>query len=172
MAAATGGKLVIVTGYRELDAKLRNLPPALQRKFVRGALRKANKRINQEIQRILKAEAYDTGAFAKSIKAKALKRSRKRIGVATFTDTDKLYALYESKHGRKPHPAKGQTEPFFYPAVIEFGSVTHQAVAPMRRALYDNAAVYREYFKADLRQFIAENKVTPALPKAIKGSKP
>lgn len=162
------GNLVVVTGYREVDAKLRSLEPKIQRKFVRGALRKCTKRLNRELQRILKAEAYDTGSYAKSIKAKALKRSRNRIGVATYTDTTKLYARYEAAHGHKPHPAKGRSEPFFYPAVLEFGSDTQEALAPMRRALYDNADTYREYFKADVLQFIAENKVTVALPKVGK----
>lgn len=163
---ATAGKLVIVTGFKQLDDKLRNMPAALQRKFVRGGLRKGTKRLIQEIRRIIKTDAYDTGAFYGSLKAKALKRSQKRVGVATFTDTDKLYAKYEQKHGHKPHPAKGETQPFFYPAVLEFGSETQEPVKPLRKALYDNASIYREYFKADVLQFIAENKVTVKLPKA------
>lgn len=167
-STAVTGKLVIVTGFRELDAKLRNMPAALQRKFVRGGLRKGSKRLVKEIKQIIRAEAHDTGAFEKSIKVKALKRSNKRVGVATYTDTDKLYAEYTRKHGRPPHPMAGETAAFFYPAVLEFGSDTQEPVKPLRKALYDNANIYREYFKADVLQFIAENKVTTALPKVTK----
>lgn len=165
---AKSARLVTVTGHKELDAKLRLLPEKIQKKFVRGAMRKGSKRLIREAQRILKEQAYDTGATSKSLKSKALKRSRKRMGVAVFTDTSKLYAIYESKHGHKPHPAKGKTEPFFYPAVIEFGDRHFEPTRFLRGGLYDNAKVYQEYFKADVLQFIAENKVTVALPKVTK----
>lgn len=156
--------LVMVTGYTELDRKLRKLPGAMQRKFVRGALRKGTKRLVNEVKRVIRAEAYDEGSFYRSIKVKALKRSQKRIGVAAFTDTEKLYSDYEKRHGRQPHPSRSDNSPFFYPAVLEFGSETRPPVRALRRALYDNVSIYREYFKADLRQFIEENKVTSALP--------
>lgn len=167
----TGG-LVIVTGFAQLDAKLKSLPPNLQRKFVRGALRKGAKRIVLEAKRIVRAEAYDTGTLHKAFKVKALKRSRTRIGVSMFVDRDKLFADYAKKHGGKPpHPAAGEKEPFYYPAAIEFGTDKQPAIRPMRRALYDNADVYRAFFRADVLQFIAENKVTTALPKVVKGTR-
>src|SRR5574343_924366 len=160
-------ELIFVSGAADVDRLLAGLEPKLQRKFVRGALRKGAKRITQEYQRIVKAEAYDTGVLAKSAKVVALKRSRKRLGVALVIDRTRLFAKYATKHGGKqPHPAKGESEPFYYPAVIEFGSETQQPVRPLRRALYDNADVYRAYFHADMRQFIAENKVTTTLTKA------
>lgn len=159
-------KPIFVTGDGELDKILSGLEPKMQRKFVRGALRKSTKRITKEYQRLVADEAYDTGALAKSARAKALKRSRKRVGVAMFIDREKLFARYAAKHGKPPHPAKGSSDPFYYPAVVEFGDKTHEAVRPMRRALYDNAAVYHEYFLADLRQFVNEQKVTVALPKS------
>lgn len=165
--AAQAGKLVIVTGFKELDAKLRQMEPKLQRKFVRGALRKGGKRLTQEAKRIIKTEARDTGAYEQSLKVAALKRSRKRIGIAMFPTRAKLFAKYAAKHGGKlPHPAAGESEPYYYPATIEYGSDTHQAVRPLRRALYDNEKVYREYFKADLTQFIAEQKVDTKLSKS------
>ncbi len=165
-------KLVFVTGDKELDAKLTAMTPALQRKFVRGALRRGSKRLTTEIKRIVRAEAYDTGAFHKSIRSKSLKRSRNRVGIAVMPDRDKLFANYAKKHdGKTPHPAKGETDPFYYVAALEFGTETMPAVKPLRTALYENKEVYQEYFKADLRQFIAEQKVTTTLPKAVKGSK-
>ena len=167
-----GPKLVFVTGDKELNAKLIQMTPALQRKFVNGAAKKGGKRLLKEAQRIAKAEAYDTGAFYKSLKTKALKRSRKRVGVSLFIDRDKLFANYAKTHdGKKPHPAAGQKEPFYYVSALEFGTDTHPPVRGLRKALYDNKEVYEAYFIGDLRQFISEQKVTTALPKVIKGSK-
>lgn len=164
------GKLVIVTGFKELDAKLRTMEPKLQRKFIRGALRKGGKRLQQEAKRIIRTEAKDTGALEKSVGApKALKRSRKRIGVSVMPDRDKLFANYRAKHGGKaPSPMAGHNDPHYYAASIEFGTETQEAVRPFRRALYDNAKVYQEYFKADLREFIATQKVDTKLPKVSK----
>lgn len=167
MMAAAAGKLIFATGFEEIDAKLRAMPTALQRKFVRGALRKGGKRLTQAAKQIIRSEARDTGALEQSVKVKALKRKRSRVGVEVFPERDKLFTKYAAKHeGRQPHPAKDGTEPYYYPAVIEFGNATHRAVSPFRRALYDNAAVYREYFGADVREFIATQKVTTTLTKA------
>lgn len=171
MAVRTSSsKLVFVTGHAQLDAKLRLMPDKLQRKFVRGALRKCAKRVVREAQNIVRAEAYNFGVLYRALKVKSLKRSRKRVGVSVFIDRDKLFAAYQAKYGHPPHPAKGSSDPFYYPAVIEFGSETQEPIKPMRRALYDHDNELRALFAADVRQFIAENKVTSALPKAVKGS--
>jgi hypothetical protein len=162
---------VIVTGDKALDAKLKSLPPNLQKKLTRGALRKGAKRLTLEFKRRVRLVAYDTGAFHDSTKIKALKRSRTRIGVSMFTNTEKLFAKYESKHGHKPNPRKGESRPFFYPATIELGDIDSEPKKPMRGALYDNSEVFKAYFAGDLKQFIAENKVSTALPKVIKGSR-
>jgi hypothetical protein len=161
-------KLVFVTGYAQLDAKLRTLPNKLQAKFVRGALRKCAKRVVRDTQNIVRAEAYNEGVLYRALKVKSLKRSRKRVGTSVFIDREKLFAAYTAKYGHPPHPAKGRSDPFYYPAVVEFGSDTREPVKPMRRALYDNANELRALFAADVRQFIAENKVTLKLPKATK----
>lgn len=160
------GKLAIVTGYKELDAKLRKMPEALQRKLVKGALKKSTDRDKQETIRIVKAEAYDTGAYSKSLKVRQIKRSRVKVGSMVIVDTQKLFQEYAKKHGRFPGSEKGQIRPAFYPAMIEYGSPTNQPISPMRRALYDNAKVYQAYFVGDLRQFIATQKVDTKLPKA------
>ncbi len=164
MAAQT---LIYVTGFAQLDAKLRAMPAAMQRKLVRGGLRKAAKRDEREFKRIVHTEAHDTGALEKSTKIRAMKRSRVKAGVSVLIDRDKLFANYAAKHeGKQPHPAAGEKDPFYYPSVIEFGDETHEPVRPMRRALYDNADVYRAYFEADVTQFINEQKVSTVLPKA------
>lgn len=158
--------LVVVTGHKEIDDLFRKMPAALQRKFTRGALRLSAKRDLREAQRIIKNETYDTGAYYRSLKIKAQKRSRKRIAISVFTDREKLYAEYEKQHGHKPTPRKGETFPHFYPASLEFGTEHTPAISPMRRALYNNAAVFRSYFIGDLQKFIREQKVTTKLSKA------
>jgi hypothetical protein len=167
-ARTSSSKLVYVTGHKELDLKLRLLPDKLQRKFVRGALRKCAKRVVRDTQNIVRAEAYNEGVLYRALKVKSLKRSRVRVGTSVFIDREKLFAAYQAKYGHPPHPAKGRNDPFYYPAVIEFGSDTKEPVKPMRRALYDNANELRALFAADVKQFIAENKVTLKLPKATK----
>lgn len=171
MAVRTSSsKLVFVTGFAQLDLKLRLMPDKLQRKFVRGALRRCAKRVARDAKNIIRAEAYNEGVMYRAIKVKALKRSRVRVGTSVFIDREKLFAAYTAKYGHPPHPAKGRSDPFYYPAVIEFGSENKEPIKPMRRALYDHANELRALFAADVRQFIAENKVTSALPKAVKGS--
>jgi hypothetical protein len=161
-------KLVFVTGFAQLDAKLRTLPNKLQSKFVRGGLRKAAKRVQRDAKQIIRSEAYNEGVLHKALKIKSLKRSRKRAGVSVFIDREKLFAAYQAKYGHEPHPAKGRSDPFYYPAVIEFGSDTREPVKPLRRGLYDHAKELRVLFEADVKQFIAENKVTTALSKFSK----
>lgn len=163
------GKLVIVTGFKELDAKLRQMEPKLQRKLVKGALRKGGKRVERESERIINEEAYDTGALKKSVTVRALKRSRKRIGVQILPQREKYFAKYAATHGGKqPNPSSGQSTPFYVPAAIEFGTKTARAIRPFRRALYDNKEEYLADFQADLAQFITEQKVDLKLPKASK----
>lgn len=154
---ASGG-LVVVTGFKELNAKLRTLEPKLQRKFVNGALRKGGKRLTQEAVRIIEAEAYDTGTLAKSVKVKALKRRKGRVGVSVMPPRDVLlskYAKAQQKLRKKSGNATfAKPKTYYYPASVEFGTESQQPVKPFRRALYENAGVYRTYFAADLKQFV------------------
>lgn len=155
--------LVATTGYADIDTKLSQLPPALQRKFYRGALRKGGNRVKQEFQRIVKDEAYDTGAYMRATSVRALKRKKDRIGVSLHVDKSKLIARRQKK--------TGETKEYYYPASLEFGYTrkngTHvKPVRAQRRALYDNQKVYLAYFVGDMRQFLAEQKVTTRLPKA------
>src|SRR5262245_23165176 len=112
-------------------------------------MRSSSKLVAKDAKRIVKREAYDTGAFAQSIGVRALKRSRKRIGVGIFVDRAKLFALLFKKKtgvklGLKALKAGGLEEgEHYYPASIEFGwtqkdGTFHPPVKPMRRALYEN----------------------------------
>lgn len=155
------GQAVIVTGLKQLDDVLAQLEVKVQKKFIRKALRNVAKKVVETAKRIVHAEAYDTGTLHDSFKVRALKRSRRGIGVAMFVDRDKLFALYESRHGRRPTPRSGEDEPHYYLASIEFGysrpdGTQVPAVRPMRRALYENEDVLKQFFKDDLTELIRE----------------
>lgn len=149
-------QLVVVTGDKALDAKLKALEPKLQKKLVRKALRKGGKRVLDKFKQIVRAEAYETGAYEKSVGVKALKRSRQKLGVTLHVDRDKFFARYKAQYGHEPHPAKGETEPFYVPAAIEFGTSTKEAVRPQRRALYENEQQILQDFRQDLIELTRE----------------
>jgi hypothetical protein len=145
--------LVVVTGDKELDARLGQLPAKLQKKLVRKALRKGGKRVLDKFRAIIRAEAYETGAYERSTSVRALRRSRQRIGVTIHVDRDKFFERYQAAYGHKPHPAAGDSEPFYVPAAIEFGTETRQAIRPQRRALYENEQQILQDFRQDLIEF-------------------
>jgi HK97 gp10 family phage protein len=91
-----------IEGAKQLDKKLIALGPRIAKKVVRQAIRPAAK----GIQRTAQANApVDTGALKKSIKVRALKRSRTRIGITVATNSsDNLF--------------KGKE---FYGGLLEFG---------------------------------------------------
>lgn len=167
---ATTQQLVVVTGFRELDAKLRTMPAKLQKKFVRGALKKGGKRLTRAIRWILRAEAYDTGALYKAVQVKPLKARKDRIGIAVMPSRSRLLSVrakLEQKARKKAGNATFATPNMdYYPQFVEYGTQHMPAVRPFRRALYDNAEAYRAYFAGDLKQFITEQKVDLKLPKA------
>lgn len=152
---------VVVTGLAQLDAKLASLEPKLQTKFARKSLRAVAKKVVAAAKAIVQAEAYNTGTLWKAFKVRALKRKRGRIGTSMFVDREKLFAAYASQYGHPPHPAKGQSTPWYYLASIEFGyqrkgGASVPAIRPMRRALYDNAEAFKQFFVSDIQELIRE----------------
>lgn len=147
---------VILTGDKELDARLKQLEPKLQKKLTRKALRKGGKRVLTKFQDIVDAEAFETGAYRKSAKIRALKRSRNKLGVTIHVDRDKYFAEYEKQYGHKPTPRHGETEPHYVPATIEFGDERHEAVRPQRRALYENETQIKRDFVSDMKELVRE----------------
>jgi hypothetical protein len=163
---------VFVTGHKELDAKLAKMPAALQKKLIRGGLRKAGKRIQRDFKGIVKAEAYISGALHSSTTIRAKKRSRVSAGIEMGVDYGKLEANYAAKHeGKTPSPAKSGQGPFPYIVALEFGTDTQPPEKPLRRSLYDRILTLRSYFVADLLQFIAENKVSLKVSRLYKNFK-
>lgn len=154
-------QLVIVTGVAQLDAVLRTLEPKIQKKFTRKSLRNVGKLVMAAAKAIVQAEAYFTGTLYKAFKLRAVKRKRNAIGVSMFINREKLFANYTAEYGHPPNPRKGETEPHYYPASIEFGFTRPDgtevpAIRPMRRALYDNAEAFKQFFANDLREIIQE----------------
>lgn len=114
---------ISLLGDAELARKLQALPEKLERKVIRQAIRKGG----QPILRTAKANANRlTGAMAKSIKLRAMKRKRGRIGVRIQTGTRLELGI-------------GADDRHYYPAIVEFGD---GGVRPpfrfMRRALDSN----------------------------------
>ena len=156
-------KQVFVTGHKEIDRVLSGLPLAMQKKFVRHALRVSTKKVQKDFERNVKdAELIDTKAFLQSTKVKATKRSRNKVGMALFTDTEAMHArrkkkLTGSKESLKDIKANNKFgDEFFYPAVLEFGDAHHPPHKPMRKALYDNAKAVQAYFEGDVLSSIQE----------------
>ena len=155
-------KQVFVTGHKEIDRVLSGLPLAVQKKFARHGLRVSIKKVQKDFEKNVKeAELIDTKAFLRSTKIKATKRSRNKVGMAFFTDTQAMFARRlkaDSGSSRnlkelKKLDFKGM---FFYPAVLEFGDAHHPPHKPMRKALYDNAKVVQAYFEGDVLNSIQE----------------
>lgn len=140
---------IIVTGDKELDARLRAFEPKVRNKFARKALREATKRVREEF---IKRVPVDTGALKRSSTVRSLKRSTKRIGAMVVVNTTKLYDIRQKGSGKRP---QWQGQDFYYPAVIEYGSINVPAQAPMRKALYENKEYTVSRFKASLREAIA-----------------
>lgn len=163
-------KAGVMTGVADIDAKLKALEPKIQKKFTRQALRKSGKRVLSDLRAIIRAEAYDTGAYEKSTGVRAMRRSRTRLGVSIVVDRNKLQARRLKAKGKVEekklkdiltvHKAKID-EAHYYPASIEFGYTRKDgsevaAIKPQRRALYDNKATTITNFQADMRELIRE----------------
>ena len=98
-------------GDKELEAAFNALALGAQKKIFRPALRAGGKVILAAVKaRVPKG----TGALGRSIKLRASRRSRQRIGVAVFVD-NKLIPLGK---GEQQHNREG-----FYPAHLELGYV-------------------------------------------------
>jgi hypothetical protein len=149
-----GGVTVVVTGDKILDANLAALPKKLHNKLIKGSLKRSGKTLLSEFRNIVSTEAYDTGAYMRATSVKqATKLKGKGIGVTLHVAPEKLKKIQQKK--------KGRTVDHYYPASLEFGYTARDgtkipAVGAQRRALYDNATTYRDYFMSDLRQLVAE----------------
>ncbi len=103
---------VVVTGIKEIDKKLKRLEPKVQKKVLRQSMRAGLKIVQTEMKSQI---PVDKGLARKNIKVRALKRSRKRIG---------MEVRVAAAPGLVVTSASGKR--FFYPAGIEYGDSEHQ----------------------------------------------
>lgn len=78
MASKLDGIGLVVTGHKQIDAKLASLPVTMQKRALRPVMRSGAKTIQRGAKRYA---PKDSGRLKRSIKVRSLKRSRKRIGV-------------------------------------------------------------------------------------------
>lgn len=152
----------VMTGFAEVDAKLKELEPKVQKKFTRQALRKGGKLHKEDTQSIIEQETDGEGAYAASFVVKSMKRSRSRIGVSVMPDAKKYFQEYEKRYGKEPNPSPKHdaNRPHYVPASLEFGWMSGDTYIPpvraQRRGLYDNKEKYIGNFRSDMREIISE----------------
>ena len=139
-----------VTGIESLDADIKKLVSEHGNKGVNKAMREASKHIAKSIvlPRVKSNVAVKSGFIKRQFKAKALKRSRSKVGY-TVGFTDDLF--------------KGDT---FYYGFLEFGTSPRSTNrrftgqikedAVLRTALYDNKGAARQKFLDNIGDWIKE----------------
>lgn len=128
---------MVLTGDRELNRKLQTLKGPKQKKAVRKASRESLKPLASATSR---AAPRRSGLLARSVKVRALKRSRKRVGARVTIGEGSF---------------KGRT---FYGGFIELGRKTGKRGSAHRRQVEENdfmrrtAKRKRQSVLADYRQ--------------------
>lgn len=113
---------ISIFGDKALQRKFKKLGPTLQKQVLRKAFRGVAKDILADARiRVPK----DTGALAKSLKVKALKRSRGKIGVKVETGTREQLGI-------------AADDPYYYPAAIELGTKKQSVQSFLRSSLEIN----------------------------------
>lgn len=130
--------MVYVTGVKELDALLRQLPDNLGKKLLRTSLRKAAKPVYE----IIRNEApKDEGDYYKTIRIGAAKRSRKnkhRMVIQVRTDVKRLEEIAEQQ---------GQV---FNPHWLEYGTEDTGQRPHFRIGVDRGASLVRNVFLEEL----------------------
>jgi HK97 gp10 family phage protein len=114
---------IVITGVKEVDARLRALGPKLANKIARKALRDEMKAMKADVAA---NTPVDSGATAASVKLQAGKRSRSRVSVEVV--------MYDgtAEDGR------------YISAFLEFGTSEMEGAGMFRRAYDANKDVVRE----------------------------
>lgn len=138
---------ITLLGDDIVAARLRALPEKLERKVLRQAMRKAGRPILADA----KANApVKTGKMRASLKLRALKRKRGRVGVRIETGTRAELGI----------PAE---ERWYYPAIVELGDGTarHLPHSFMRSALAKNRENSVRILRDDISRGIEREATTP-----------
>ena len=132
----------VVTGVEEIDRKLQQFEPKLQKKVARKSLRKAGKLVKQSAQTNLdKNDTNETGQTRRGIKIKSAKRSRSRIGILVMTT-----------HRQEEVATRNQ----FNAIPLEFGHDQVRAYPFLRPAVYDNENRINNFVVKDIEEQIDE----------------
>ena len=144
-------KTIEISGALEIEGALfyfeREALPAEARKGTKAAAQLVLAEYQANVQEVSKS-----GSMRDAAKVVAMKRSRRKIGHKVKIDRNKLFKLYEARTGKPPGSRKGDSEPFFYPVMVELGGIHLEPKAPLRRGLYDNKnQILVEFSNAVLR---------------------
>jgi len=129
-----------VTGLKEIDKRLKQLPEALGKKVMRKVFRKNAKPIQEKVIANLRSmDLIDSGRLKKAVKLKAGKRSKVSLSFLVIISS-KLFP--ES----------------FYATFIEYGAPGQNipAHAPMRKALDELRDQVTDSLKKDILQALDE----------------
>ncbi len=99
---------IAVTGIKAIDKKLRKLEAKVANQIVRRSMRESLGIVKAAVE---SNAPIDTGLMASAVKIRALKRSRKRIGMEVH--------IASKTPGLKVTSASGET--VFYPAIVQYG---------------------------------------------------
>lgn len=114
---------ISLLGDKKLIRKLKRMEPAVQKRIMRKALRAGARPVRDESRR---RAPILTGRLKKSIKIRALKRSRNKLGVLVQTGT-------RAELGIDPD------DRYYYPAHVELGHGSVPAIPYLRGALDSKA---------------------------------
>lgn len=130
---------IIITGFKEVDAKLAQLGPKLANKITRSSLRKAGKLVQEQARGNLDAnDSVESGKLRSGLRVKAGKRSRSSVSI-----------IVQTTSGRHEDPGFGGAE-------VEFGTKHNQEKSFLRPAVYDNEDKIREFFITDVKDQLNE----------------
>ena len=94
------GRTIVLTGIKEIDAKLKQLEPRIAKKVIRQAMRKAMGPVKSAVQEIERTGPMATGATAAAVKIRAGKSKKRglialqvRIGKGDYQG-DQYYAAF------------------------------------------------------------------------------
>ena len=142
-----------VTGFRKIDKILTRYEKSLQRKWLRKATRESVKHVRAEAE--LDAPV-DSGDLSESLKVRAIKRTRTKIGHQVQTSEDNTVFSGDQYYGqfvefgtklrnRKSRTGSGAS-----------GFIKAGAFSFLRSALYNNAGRVRQIFVASILASIRE----------------
>jgi HK97 gp10 family phage protein len=131
-----------MTGDKELQAMLSALPEDIQRKLVKSSIRKGAERLRTAASRLAprSREKKHGKHMADTFKVRVFNR-RGKVGAKVAVGT-------RTELGIDPK------DPYFYPAIVEYGSKNLPAHHPMRSAMEMNRAAVISDVAADLRQTV------------------